>query len=175
MKPSFLTNNPTWGFYGTIKTNLRLTDFQAAESYAIAGKMIAEAYNAPEAAVVKLLDSSTGRHIADQIDDRGLTEVRVEKLLKDWRGQLTRELRDILEELAGPKPGLSALLKQIPAARHGEIRDAYYKAAEGLQALRRALQQADAEAGGSTEFLAEFYLAARADDMLGRSKLGTLV
>lgn len=168
---AIVTNNRTWGFFGTIKNNMGISDHQAGEAYALAGHLIVTTFEVSRETAVAYLDSTSGRHLADQIDDLAHVEARLVSTLQKWRRAIIRDLGEAEDTVACP-PTLRDLLKTMPAARHSQIRDAYYKAAEGLQALRRALQQADTEAGGSTELLTEFNLAARADDMLGRSKLG---
>lgn len=172
---AIVTNNRSWGFFAAIKTNLGATDRQAGEAYALAGAMIVATFGASREAVVKLLDSTTGRHIADLIDDLGAAETRLASRLSGWGRQIRRELAEIQEELDGPPPSAEELLKRLSPKRHEEVRAAYYKAAEGLIALRQALSGADADVGGGTELKSLVGLAAAADRMLKQTGLGGLV
>lgn len=67
---------------------------------------------------------------------------------------------------------MKTLLSQLTPARHAEVRAAYYKAAEGLAALKESLEAADADLGIETELLTEHYRFAKIEELLSRSDLG---
>ena len=67
--------------------------------------------------------------------------------------------------------------RKIDARRAQAIREAYYKAVEGLQALAEALEVADSEAGEKEHrvWLDEHLLACQAQDAMRQSVLGRIL
>lgn len=56
------TQNPAWGFYGTIRHHV-----DSAEAWPLAMKAIGDATGCPDAAVRDFLDSRQARHFADDV------------------------------------------------------------------------------------------------------------
>lgn len=174
MNTTLTTTNRTWGFFGTIQRNLGLSDTRAAEAYATAAALLRNTFRVSPETAIAYLDSVSGRHLADQIDDLAHAATRLESTLKKWRRAITRELGAIEDEAAVQPAPLAALLRSASPERHSEIRTAYYQASEGLRALREALQRADKEQGGSTAYGIEGRIAAKAAAILDASELGRL-
>jgi len=62
------TNNPDWGFYGTIKTVTDAGDAAAQKVWDAMVKKIKNLYPSyTDAEIVKFLDNRVGRHLADDI------------------------------------------------------------------------------------------------------------
>lgn len=71
---------------------------------------------------------------------------------------------------------LRTALAGMDASQYQEIREAYYKAIEGLAALSEALEIADAQqpiSGG--RLLDEHYIAVQALDAMKHSRLGAII
>ncbi|WP_425618049.1 hypothetical protein NA78x_001742 [Anatilimnocola sp. NA78] len=79
--------------------------------------------------------------------------------------------------MAMNKNSLRDRFRQMDAQRYQEIRDAYYKAVEGLQRLASALEAADAEETGPdiNLLLAEHLLASQAIEIMNQSGLGKIL
>lgn len=69
---------------------------------------------------------------------------------------------------------LRQIFRSMDADQAQEIRDAYYKAIEGLQTLADALEIADTEAGQHADgiLLREHFHAIEAIDAMNKSELG---
>jgi len=67
---SYKTDNVMFGFYGTVKTNLELSDADAAKAYDEAGKTLSKLLGLSQEQTVKALDSKFGRHFADKVSDQ---------------------------------------------------------------------------------------------------------
>jgi hypothetical protein len=71
---------------------------------------------------------------------------------------------------------LRAIFRKLDPAKAQEIREAYYKAVEGLQVLMTALEAADDGAeGNENPLLDEHYLACRAKDEMNKSLLARIL
>ena len=71
---------------------------------------------------------------------------------------------------------LRTLFRDMNPNTAQEIREAYYKAVEGLQALADALEEADVVgADRNNPLLDEHYLACRANDEMKKSLLGRIL
>lgn len=72
---------------------------------------------------------------------------------------------------------LRQALRNLPPHEGEAIRNAYYKAIEGLQALARALDVADREPDGARgeALLAEHYIACQALEAMNTSQLGRIL
>jgi len=71
---------------------------------------------------------------------------------------------------------LRQIFKGMEAHQAQEIREAYYKAVEGLQALAEALEIADAEQTNSAgPLLDEHFIAIEAVETMNRSRLGSVL
>lgn len=154
MKNTYITNNFNFGFYGTLKLGLPISDIEAEKFFTLAGKIIAEAHDATADEIVILLDSRTGRYIADEIADEvadtGLpAEDCIEKIVKNWRSKIVAQLKANANEMAAQHLALAALLTHTPATRQPEIHRAYRKAVESIQELLHVLHNAEVEACGN--------------------------
>lgn len=70
-------------------------------------------------------------------------------------------------------PKLAVLLRNLDPATHQEIREAYYKAIEGLATLAESLEIADAKQTITAgPLLDEHFIALEAVDAMNRSSLG---
>jgi hypothetical protein len=75
------TDNKTFGFYGTVKSNFSLSDSDAAKAFDETGKMLGRMLALDDDQAVKALDSTYGRHFADMLsnkadDSEGLAAVK---------------------------------------------------------------------------------------------------
>ena len=71
---------------------------------------------------------------------------------------------------------LTDLFKNMAPAEYQEIREAYYKAVEGLQTLAQALEIADAkQAQTAGPLLDEHFIALEACDAMDKSDLGRIL
>lgn len=71
---------------------------------------------------------------------------------------------------------LRQIFKTMDAHQAQEIREAYYKAVEGLMTLSEALEIADAQQTPSAgPLLTEHYFAVEALDAINRSRLGAVL
>lgn len=71
---------------------------------------------------------------------------------------------------------LTDLFKNMAPAECQEIREAYYKAVEGLQTLAQALEVADAkQAQTAGPLLDEHFIALEACDAMDKSDLGRIL
>ena len=71
---------------------------------------------------------------------------------------------------------LRDLFKNMDPDRYQEIRDAYYKAIEGLQTLAEALEIADArQAKTAGPLLEEHFIALEAVEAMNKSNLGAVL
>ena len=78
--------------------------------------------------------------------------------------------------MAKNQAALSESIKNLDPADYQEIRDAYYKAVEGLQTLADALEMADAKAvSPAGPLMTEHFLAINAIETMNKSQLGRLV
>ena len=78
--------------------------------------------------------------------------------------------------MANNKPTLSETIKNLAPAEYQEIRDAYYKAVEGLNTLARALEIADADqAKKAGPLLDEHFIAIEAIEAMDKSDLGRIL
>ena len=79
------TENEEWGFYGTLMSNgLAKDDAHCEELYADASAIIINSGFTPEQAR-EALDSTDGRHVADQIADERELEQKVGALIGWFR------------------------------------------------------------------------------------------
>ena len=72
------TNNPNWGFFGTIRH-----DADPA-AWPIAMKAIARATGCPDAAVRDFLDSRHGRHFADDVVNAAYKGLDLKAAIERW-------------------------------------------------------------------------------------------
>jgi hypothetical protein len=70
---------------------------------------------------------------------------------------------------------LTDAITRIPPSRYHEIRNAYYKAAEGLRSLADALEIADVEEGVETVLLDIHLVACQALDAIVNTRLGQVL
>lgn len=80
-----LTQNPAWGFFGTIRHHA-----EAEQAWPLAMRAVASATNCPPEAVCDFLDSRHGRHFADDVANalfKGLAlEDAVAAAVTRWMG-----------------------------------------------------------------------------------------
>jgi len=78
--------------------------------------------------------------------------------------------------MATNRDELKTILGNLDPTQYQEIRDAYYKAMEGLHALAETLEIADAKQPKTAgPLLDEHYLATEALDAMKKSQLGRMV
>ena len=71
---------------------------------------------------------------------------------------------------------LRSIFRHMDAAQAQEIREAYYKAVEGLQALATALEVADrSQPEDDYTLLDEHFIACKASDEMKKSLLGRIL
>lgn len=77
------SENPTWGFYGTLGE-------QAAQAWPIATRAIAKATGLPINEIQPFLDSRHGRHFADEVGNAllagGTLEAAIDAAIQRWMG-----------------------------------------------------------------------------------------
>ena len=78
----------TFGFYGTLKKNLNLSDAVAAVAFNSAARFTAKRLKLKFDAARRFLDSNLGRHLADQCPDFASVEVRLGVLYKEWKASV---------------------------------------------------------------------------------------
>ena len=80
-----------WGFYGTIRSNLNLSEDEAAELFDRAVRFTAKRLDMKLDAARRFLDSKLGRHLADVCH----RDARVEDTLAALYPQWKRDVREI--------------------------------------------------------------------------------
>ena len=79
------TKNEAWGFYAATRSNLGLSDNEAAKLFDRAVRFTAKRLDMKLDAARRFLDSKLGRHLADQCDDAAGVETKLGGLYASWR------------------------------------------------------------------------------------------
>lgn len=87
------SRNETWGFYGTLRGNLKLSDAETAEVFDQAVRFTAKRMDMDLDAARRFLDSILGRHIADKVHAVESMEAELGALYGLWKRDV-REFRD---------------------------------------------------------------------------------
>ena len=82
----------SWGFYGTIQENLKLSDAEAAEAFDRAVRFTAKRLRMELDAARRFLDSRLGRHLADVCHKEAPIETTLGSLYGLWKRDV-REFR----------------------------------------------------------------------------------
>ena len=79
------TNNEAWGFYAATRSNLNLSDSEAAALFDRAVRFTAKTLDMKLDAARRFLDSKLGRHLADQCSDAAEIETKLGELYASWK------------------------------------------------------------------------------------------
>jgi hypothetical protein len=109
------TNNPGWGFYGTMAGH-------AEQAWPLAVEIITRTTHEPEADVGTFLDSTYGRHFADEVQDelrRGHNlALAIERTAAAWQDRRIGRSSSRYTGIPHGTPSLSGYV--IAAAIHAE-------------------------------------------------------
>jgi hypothetical protein len=86
------SRNEEWGFFGTLRENLKLSEAETSDAFDRAVRFTAKRLNMDLDAARRFMDSRLGRHLADVCN--AATPKRIEEVLGSLYGQWKRDVRE---------------------------------------------------------------------------------
>lgn len=86
------SRNESWGFFSTIRENLKLTQAQTEQAFDSAARFTAERLQMSPEAARRFLDSRYGRHLADKCADLASINEALDHAYATWKRD-TNEFR----------------------------------------------------------------------------------
>ena len=95
------TNNQAWGFFGTTIENEGASEAEAAADFDQAACELVSLYGLTDEQARDVLDSRTGRHLADDRRPGELAADLVHRVAQQWPRMFPRTIRELAREQAG--------------------------------------------------------------------------